>query len=125
MTREPETLTELVAARVGVPGGMTYRTFEERAIDPASGRRVGKSVLWKIANGQQVIVTPEVVSAVIAALGLPEARVRAAAAYQYTGLVLGESVGGYVLHDPAVDADTPATEKAVRQQRERAEREGG
>lgn len=119
MTREPETLTELVAARVGVPGGMTYRKFDELA--EAAGHKLRKSVLHKIAKGQQVIIDPSVVAAVADVLGLPEARVQAAAAYQYTGLVLTEVAGGAVLHDPAVDGDTPEAEKAVRRQRQRGE----
>lgn len=119
MTREPETLTELVAARVGVPGGMTYRKFDELA--EAAGHKLRKSVLHKIAKGQQVIIDPSVVTAIADVLELPQERVQAAAAYQYTGLVPSEVGGALVLHDPAVDADTPGTEKEVRRQRERAQ----
>lgn len=117
MTREPETLTELVAARVGVPGGMTYRRAEELVAD--SGYGVSRGVIFKIAKGQTIIVSPEVVRAVAYVLGLPEQRVQEAAAYQYTGLVPTEVAGGLVLHDPAAGGDTPGSERAVRQQRER------
>ena len=117
MTREPETLTELVAARVGVPGGMTYRKAE--ALVAESGYEVSRGVIFKIAKGQTIIVSPDVVRAVAHVLGLPEQRVQAAAAYQYTGLVPTEVAGGLVLHDPAMDGGTPGLEKVVRQQRER------
>lgn len=119
MTRELETLTELVSARVGVPGGMTYDAFQERAIDPVSRHNPSRGVLWKIAKGEPIMVSPEVVRAVAAALDLPPARVVAAAAYQYTGLIASDVAGGLVLHDPAVDPETPEAQKAVREQRDR------
>lgn len=117
MTRKPETLTDLVAARVGVPGGLTYRKADE--LVASSGYEVSRGVIWKIAKGGTIIISPDVVRAVAYVLDLPERRVQAAAAYQYTGLVLTEVAGGMVLHNPAVSGDTPGSEKAVRQQRER------
>lgn len=124
MTRQPETLTDLVAARVGSGGTMTYRKFEERAIDPVSGHKPSLGVLWKVAKGERVIIDPELVRAVAAGLGLPEERVQAAAAYQYTGLVATRVAGGYVIHDPAVEGDTAASEKAVQEQRAREAEDG-
>lgn len=124
MAREPETLTDLVAARVGPGSAMTYRKFEERAIDPASGHKPSLGVLWKIAKGERVIIDPELVRAVAAGIGLPEERVQAAAAYQYTGLVATEVAGGYVIHAPTVEGDTTASEKAVQEQRAREVTDG-
>lgn len=124
MTREPETLTDLVAARVGPGSAMTYRKFEELAVDPKTKHHPSRDVLWKISKGKPVKVDPAIVRAVAAGLGLPEERVQAAAAYQYTGLVATRVGGGYVLHDPAVEGDTAASEKAVQEQRAR-EAEGG
>ena len=117
---EPETLSSLVAERVGTGRGMTYRKFEQLAVDPKDKTSPSRDTLWKISHGRPIKVTPAIVQAVAAALNLPDARVQAAAAYEYTGLVPTEVAGGLVLHDPAVDGDTPASEKAVRQQSERA-----
>jgi hypothetical protein len=124
MAREPETLTDLVAARVGPGTAMTYRKFEERAIDPVSGHKPSLGVLWKVAKGERVIIDPELVRAVAAGIGLPEERVQAAAAYQYTGLVATEVAGGYVIHAPAVGGDTAASERAVQEQRAREAADG-
>lgn len=119
MTKEAETLTDLVAERVGEGRGMTYRQFEERAVDRKTGRRPSRDVLWKISKGKPVKVDPAIVGAVAAGLGLPENRVRAAAAYQYTGLIATEVAGGIVLHEPSAEADTDATRKAVGEQQAR------
>lgn len=122
MAHEAETLTDLVAARVGPGGTMTYRRFAELAVDPKSKRKPSQGVLWKIRHGERVMIDPEVVRAVAAALGLPEKRVQAAAAYQYTGLVVTEVAGGMVLHDPGVKGDASGSGDEVRRQRGREER---
>jgi hypothetical protein len=70
-------------------------------------------------------VNPSIVRAVAKALNLPTARVQAAAAYEYTGLVVAEVAGGLVLHTPSLEADTPEARKAVRRQQEREEGEEG
>lgn len=119
MTQETETLTELVAARVGPGGVMTYRKFEERAVDPESGHRPSRGTLWKIANGERVIIDKEIVGAVAAGLGLPPERVQAAAAYQYLGMVVTRVGGGLVIHAPGVEADTPAVRDEVQRQHDR------
>lgn len=119
MTRQAETLTQLVAERVGEGRELTYRKFEERAVDPETGRGPSRDVLWKIGTGKTIKVDPAVVRAVAVGLSLPLERVQRAAAYQYTGLVSTEVAGGLILHDPAAGGDTPGSEKAVRQQRER------
>ena len=123
MTQELETLTDLVAARVGRGKPLTYRRFEELAVDPETGHRPSRDTLWKISHGKPIKVDPAIVRAVAEALSLPPERAQRAAAYQYVGLVATEVAGGLVLHEPAVDADTSGVEGAVRQQRERAERD--
>lgn len=122
---EPETLSSLVAERVGTGRGMTYRKFEELAVDPEDGKSPSRDTLWKISHGRPIKVNPSIVRAVAAALNLPTARVQAAAAYEYTGLNVSEVAGGLVLHDPNVDANTPEVRKAVRRQQEREEGEEG
>lgn len=92
MTQDPETLTGLVADRVGRGREMTYRVFEERAVDPETQHRPSRSLLWRIGNGETFMPTPMLVRAVAAGLRLPLARVQAAAAYQTLGLVT-ERVG--------------------------------
>lgn len=124
MTRELETLTDLVAARVGPGRDMTYRKFTELAIDPKTKHHPSRDVLWKISKNKPVKVDPAIVRAVAAGLGLPEGRVMAAAAYQYTGLVVTQVAGGYVIHDPAVEGDTAASQKAVQEQRAREAADG-
>lgn len=116
---EPETLSSLVAERVGTGRGMTYRKFEELAVDPKDGSSPSRDTLWKISHGRPIKVNASIVRAVAAALNLPPFRVQAAAAYEYTGLNISEVAGGLVLHAPDIDADTPETEEAVRRQRER------
>ncbi|MEU3282143.1 hypothetical protein [Streptomyces antibioticus] len=119
MTQEAETLTSLVAERVGDGRGMTYREFAEKAVDPETGDSPSRDTLWKIRHGKSIKVDPSIVRAVAAALRLPRTRVQAAAAYQYTGLVLTEVAGGMVLHNPAVEGDTSESRKAVQAQQER------
>jgi hypothetical protein len=121
MAKDAETLTSLVADRVGEGRELTYRKFEERAIDPVSGYRPSRTVLWKVGNGQRVQIEPRLIRAIHAGLGLPLARVQAAAAFQYLGLSATAVAGGLVLHDEAVEADTEAVRGEVLRQRRAAE----
>lgn len=95
-----ETLTDLVAARVGVGRAMTFDQFEARAIDPKSRTRPSRGVLWKIAKGKPIMLNPELVSAVAAGLGLDRNRVALAAGRQYLGLDAGDPAPG--AHGPDV-----------------------
>lgn len=98
MTQEPETLTQLVAERVGGEGsGLTYRAFERQAVDPKSGYKPGRSTLHKISKGLPVMLSPDLVNAVAAGLGLPPERVQRAAAFQYTGYHPSAPVGAGVV----------------------------
>lgn len=102
MTSTPETLTELVAARVGAGRALTYRAFEDRAIDPQTGYHPSKGTLWKVAKNQPIKLSPDLIRAIAAGLGLPTERVQRAAAFQYTGYVATELRGGTALHEPGI-----------------------
>ncbi|MFI6055528.1 hypothetical protein ACIBCO_36260 [Streptomyces violascens] len=77
--------------------GASSRELAERAVDPITGYRAAHNTLWKIGQGQNVKINPELVRAVAAGIGKPEREVQLAAAQQYVGLVAG---------DP-LDASTP------------------
>jgi len=121
MTQEAETLTQLVAERVGEGRRLTYRAFEERAVDPETGHRPSRDVLWKLRHGKSIRVEPSVIRAVAVGLDLPRHRVQAAAAYQFLGLVVTQTGEGIAITEPgtsAPDAD------AVQRQAGRARDEG-
>ncbi|MEW2451258.1 hypothetical protein AB0896_27495 [Streptomyces parvulus] len=111
---EPETLEQLVADRVGTGREMTWRQFEERAVDEESGHRPSRDTLWKIGNGKPVKVDRRVVGAVAAGLGLPLRRVQIAATFQITGLVVSDVGGGMVVHEPGVAPDGPRVQGALK-----------
>lgn len=129
MTTKPETLTRLVADRVGDGRElMSYRAFEQRAVDPDSGYRPSRNTIWKIRHGKPVNVDPQLVGAVAAGLGLDPQRVQAAAAYQYTGYVASRVAGGVVVHEPGVRPGGRAGEVIDRwdeEERERGNHSGG
>ncbi|AYD81638.1 helix-turn-helix DNA-binding domain protein [Streptomyces phage Kromp] len=104
---EPETLEQLVADRVGTGREMTWRQFEERAVDEESGHKPSRDTLWKIGNGKPVKIDRRVVGAVAAGLGLPLRRVQIAATYQITGLVVSEVEGGLVAHEAGTSPQGP------------------
>jgi len=100
MTSEAiETLTMLVNERVGEGRPMTYRAFEAVAVDPEKGYKPSRSTLWKIGQGESVKLSPELVRAVAAGLGIPPERAQRAAAYQYAGYVATETSRGTVVHE--------------------------
>lgn len=83
--RNDETLTQLVAGRVGGAGKMSFDEFSERAVDPDSKTRPSRTTLWKVQQGKPIMVNPIVVGAIAAGLGLDPVRVSRAAARQYIG----------------------------------------
>lgn len=112
--REPETLEQLIAERVGRGRQMTWRQFEDQAIDAKSGHQPSRDVLWKIGNGKPAKINRQVVGAIAAGLGLPLQRIQIAATYQLTGLVIAEVEGGVVVHRPGVDPEGPLVKEALR-----------
>ncbi|MBZ6258799.1 hypothetical protein KVH22_25120 [Streptomyces olivaceus] len=115
---EPETLEQLVADRVGTGREMTWRQFEERAVDEESGHRPSRDTLWKVGHGKSVKIDRRVVGAIAAGLGLPPLRVQIAAAYQTTGLVVSEVQGGLVAHQPGASPQGPLVERALKDDEE-------
>lgn len=97
-----DALTELIAAHVGTGKRWSTRAFAEIAVDQDSGWSPSKSLVAKIVNGQGYDITPELVSAVAAGLGLPREVVAAAAHFQVIGYTESELEGGapaMVLHE--------------------------
>lgn len=88
-----DALTELVRQYVGVGRRWSTRTFAERAVDPDSGWSPSKSLLAKIIARQGYTVTPQLVSALAAGLGLPRDVVAAAAHFQSIGYEPQELTG--------------------------------
>lgn len=117
-TQQAETLSQLVAERAGKASGgngkITFVALHERSVDPETGYQPSANLLWKVATDQDVKVHQALVRAIAAGLGLPLARVQAAAAYQYTGYVATRVNGGTVVHDPgAVTDDLPRSRAAL------------
>lgn len=89
------TLRDIVAAKVGSGGEMTYAAFGKAAIDPESGRKVSAQVAQSIISGLPIKVAPQVLGAIAAAIGEHPERLRRAAAREYTGVHLD--------YDPELD----------------------
>ncbi|MET7857104.1 hypothetical protein ABZS81_07725 [Streptomyces sp. NPDC005318] len=70
---------------------LTIRVFAERAIDPVTGTTISKSTAGNLVTGARIKITPEILGAIAAGLGVPLRLVQAAAAEQYVGLVLDDS----------------------------------
>lgn len=131
MSDQADALTRLVQEHVGEGRALTVRAFAERAVDPASGTRVSKSTAGNLVQGHQIKITPEVLGAIAAGLGLPLAEVQAAAMRQYVGIVVDDPFGipageddvvVRVAHDPEKSAEDMPTVRAFL---DRAAREHG
>lgn len=130
MPDQTDALTRLVQEHVGEGRALTVRAFAERAVDPVTGTSVSKSTAGNLVQGHRIKITPEVLAAIAAGLGLPLARVQAAAMEQYVGVVVDDpfntppgedDVVVRVAHEPGKAAeDMPA----VRAFLKRAERRG-
>jgi hypothetical protein len=86
-------LTQLVKEHAGEGRPLTLREFAERAVDPETGTTISKSTAGNLVTGSRIKITPEVLAAIAAGLGVPLRRVQAAAAEQYVGLVLDDPAG--------------------------------
>lgn len=102
MAEHDDALTRLVQQHVGRGMRLTFRAFEELAVDPETGRRISKSTAENIAKGHQIKLTPEIVRAVAAGLGLELQDVREAAIRQYVGMVADDPFGTESGDDDAV-----------------------
>jgi hypothetical protein len=86
MPEQDDALTRLVQEHVGRGRRLTFRAFEEQAVDPVTQRRISKSTAENVVKGHQIKVTPEVLRAIAAGIGEDIRRVRAAAIRQYIGI---------------------------------------
>lgn len=113
----PETLTSLVAATLTQEGGPdTVDTLWPRCVDPETGYQPSRTTVWKFASHERaetVKVSPQLIRAIAAGLGLDQRRVQAAAAFQYTGYVRSELEGGTVVHLPGVDVASAPKSRAI------------
>lgn len=94
MPEQRDALTEMVMQQVGAGKRWSTRDFAEIAVDPDTGWSPSKSLIGKIIAGQTYNITPQLVSAVAAGLGLPREVVAAAAHYQVIGYTESELAGG-------------------------------
>ncbi len=86
-------LTELVQQHVGThtgPDKMSVAAFVQRAVDPDSGYRPSNGLIGKIVRGDSYNVTPELVGAIAAGLGIPREIAAAAAHLQIIGYEAAE-----------------------------------
>lgn len=94
MPEQDDALTRLVQQHVGRGKRLTFRAFEEQAVDPRTGRRISKSTAENVARGHQIKVSPEVLRAIAAGIGVDPAEVRRAAIRQYIGIEVTELDAG-------------------------------
>lgn len=102
MSDHDDALTRLVQEHVGRGRPLTFRAFEERAVDPITGYRMGKSTAGEVARGHQIKITPAVLRAIAAGIGVAPSIVRAAAVRQYIGIEVTDPYGAEPGDDDAV-----------------------
>ena len=88
MAEQRDALTELVQQHVGThtdPNKMSVAAFLEKAVDSDSSYRPSNGLVGKIVRGEGYKITPQLVGAVAAGLGLPRDIVAAAAHLQLIG----------------------------------------
>lgn len=97
MAQQLDALTRLVQQRVGTHTGqdkMSVAAFCEAAVDPDTGYRPSNGLVGKIVRGDTYKVTPQLVGAIAAGLGLPREIAAAAAHLQLIGYEAAELEGG-------------------------------
>lgn len=121
MPDRSDALTRLVQEHVGDGRELTVRAFAQAAIDPKSGTSISKSTAGNLVQGHSIKVTPEVLAAIAAGLGVPLAQVQLAAMRQYVGVVVDDPFGTdpgdddtvvRVAHDADRDAEDMPTVRA-------------
>ncbi|MEV6313404.1 hypothetical protein AB0M10_33050 [Streptomyces sp. NPDC051840] len=130
MPDQTDALTRLVQEHVGDGRDLTIRAFAQRAVDPETGTSVSKSTAGNLVQGHTIKITPEVLRAVAAGLGVPLADVQAAAMAQYLGVVVDDpfdtppgddDVVVRVAHRPDQGADDMPTVRAFVERRRMSE----
>jgi hypothetical protein len=99
MAQQRDALTELVQQHVGTHTGsekMTVTAFQRKAVDEESGYRPSTGLIGKIIAGDSYTVTPKLIGAIAAGLGIPREIVGAAAHLQLIGYTEGELEEGAV-----------------------------
>lgn len=96
MAERRDALTELMRRHVGthMGGRWTVAAFVERAVDPDTGYQPSTGLVGKMIKGEGYKVTPELISALAAGLGLPRDIVAAAAHFQLIGYDESELADG-------------------------------
>lgn len=93
MAQQRDALTELVQQHVGTHTGsekMTVTAFQRKAVDDESGYQPSTGLIGKIIAGDSYTVTPKLIGAIAAGLGIPREIVGAAAHLQLIGYTEGE-----------------------------------
>lgn len=88
MAQQRDALTELVQRHVGThtgPQKMTVAAFHKKAVDEESGYQPSTGLIGKIVAGDSYTITPKLVGAIAAGLGIPREIVGAAAHLQLIG----------------------------------------
>lgn len=121
MPDQSDALTRLVQEHVGDGRAITIRAFAQHAIDPETGTTISKSTAGNLVQGHSVKITPEVLRAIAAGLGVSFAQVQMAAMRQYVGVVVDDpfdtppgddDVVVRVAHDPSRKAEDMPTVRA-------------
>ncbi|MFC9036849.1 hypothetical protein QBW33_13210 [Streptomyces sp. B21-104] len=121
MPDQNDALTRLVQEHVGDGRALTIRAFAQHAIDPETGTTISKSTAGNLIQGHSVKITPEVLRAIAAGLGVSFAKVQMAAMAQYVGVVVDDpfdtppgddDVVVRVAHHPDKTADDMPTVRA-------------
>ncbi len=98
MAEQRDALTELVQQHVGTHTGsqkLTITAFQKKAIEAESGYQPSTGLVGKIVAGQPYTITPKLVGAIAAGLGIPREIVGAAAHLQLIGYTQGELQEGH------------------------------
>lgn len=93
MAHQRDALTELVQEHVGThtgPEKMTVTAFQKKAVDEESGYQPSTGLIGKIVAGDSYTITPKLIGAIAAGLGIPREIVGAAAHLQLIGYTEGE-----------------------------------
>lgn len=121
MPDQNDALTRLVQEHVGDGRALTIRAFARQAVDPQTGTSLSKSTVGNLLQGHSIKITPAVLRAIAAGLGVGEAVVQVAAMAQYVGVVVDDpfntppgddDVVVRVAHDPSRTAEDMPTVRA-------------
>jgi transcriptional regulator with XRE-family HTH domain len=133
MPDQSDALTRLVQEHVGPGRPITIRAFAAAAVDPKSKEGLSKSTVGNLVQGHAIKPTPEIVRAIAAGLGVPLARVQAAAMEQYIGVVVDDPFGiepgntdavVRVAHPADESGDTPEVRAFIEEARAREGNDG-